>query len=49
VPGDKYLTFPSGRPLRKNLTTFSIQFGDLFGITAPAVGNHDYGTPGAAG
>jgi hypothetical protein len=31
------------------LRVWDVQFGDLFDITSPAPGNHEYGTPGAAG
>jgi hypothetical protein len=35
--------------LEEFLRVWDVQFGDLFDITAPAPGNHEYGTPDAAG
>ncbi len=42
------LQYNNGK-LTKYMRVWDVQFGDLRGITAPAPGNHDYGTPDAAG
>jgi len=42
------LQYNNGK-LTEYMRVWDVQFGDLRGITAPAPGNHDYGTPEAAG
>jgi hypothetical protein len=53
IDPDKFLVLGDAQynngKLSEYLGVWDVQFGDLFDITAPAPGNHDYGTADAAG